>query len=124
MPVKALMIVTLGALVILSALLQSTSPSSVHPVGILLIFVLFYLSALGLLTFFVYGTSLIVRHFFQDRHRIGTLSLHQAYYYSSVLALAPVIIVGMRSIGRTGIYDVVLVAIFEIVACFYIANRR
>ena len=124
MQVKILTIVTLSSVTMLSALLQSTSPSSIHPLGILVIFVLFYLSVLGLLTFFVYGISVLVRQLSWKSSRIGRINFRYAYYYSSVLALAPVIIVGMRSIGRSGFYDIALVVIFEIVACFYIANRR
>jgi hypothetical protein len=118
---KVLALSTLGAFVILSALLQSTSPSTIHPLGILLVFVLLYVLALGLLTFFMFGVAHLAGSL---RHAPFEMSLRQVYYYASVLALAPVMVIGMRSIGRAGLYDVTLVVIFEIIACFYIAKRR
>lgn len=118
---KVLALITLGAFVLLSALLQSTSPSTIHPLGILIVFVLLYLLALGVLTFFMYG---IARVIVRLRRHEQTVTLQQVYYYASVLALAPVMVIGMRSIGHAGWYDIVLVVVFEVVACFYIAKRR
>lgn len=51
------------------------------------------------------------------------LQLRRAYMYASVIALAPVILVAMQSVGALGIWDVSLVIIFEILACFYIWRR-
>ncbi len=118
---KVLALSTLGAFVILSALIQSTSPSTIHPLGILVVFILLYGLALGVLTFFMFGVARLVNSL---HRKPSEVSLRQVYYYASVLALAPVMIIGMRSIGRAGLYDVVLVMIFEIIACFYIAKRR
>jgi hypothetical protein len=120
---KVLALSTLLAFVFLSALLQSTSPSTIHPAGILIVFILLYVLALGTLTFCLYGISRIAITL--SRHAPeGVMSLQQAYYYASVLALAPVMILGARSIGRTGTYDVVLIMLFECIACFYISKRR
>ncbi|MCA9336909.1 hypothetical protein KC955_03540 [Candidatus Saccharibacteria bacterium] len=118
---KVLALITLGAFVLLSALLQSTSPSTIHPLGILLVFVLFYLLALGVLTFFMYGIARALNAF---RRKKQEIRLQQLYYYASVLALAPVMIVGMRSIGHSGLQDVALVILFEIIVCFYVMKRR
>lgn len=119
---KVLAISSLVAFVLLSALVQSTSPSTIHPIGILGIFVLIYVLALGLLTFFIYGTGRIVRRQ-TDRQSTKQVTLIRAYYFASVLALAPVMLVGARSVGRTSTVDVMLIALFEILACFYIARR-
>ena len=118
---KVLALITLGAFVLLSALLQSTSPSTIHPLGILAVFVLIYLLVLGALTFLLYACMQVVG---SVSRKSLSLSLSKAYYYASVLALAPVMIIGMRSIGRAGWYDIFLVALFEVLACFYIAKRR
>lgn len=50
--------------------------------------------------------------------------MQQAYYYATVIALAPVLLVAMRSIGRGTVWDIVLVMVFEVMACFYIAKRK
>lgn len=120
---RTLAVVTLIAFVLLSALLQSTTPSTIHPVGILTVFILFYLLALGLLTFFMYALSKLIVRFWKKPQISQSMTLKQAYYYGSVLALAPVLLVGMRSIGRGSTWDVLLVMVFEVVACFYIAKR-
>ena len=120
---KSIAIITLVAFVLLSALLQSTTPSTIHPVGILFVFILFYLLAMGLLTFFMFGVSRLLSKILSARHTLQPMSIKQAYYYGSVIALAPVLLVGMRSIGRGDGWDIILVIIFEVIACFYIAKR-
>lgn len=121
---KALTLSSLFAFVLLSAILQSTTPSTIHPVGILSVFVLLYVLALGVLTFCLYIFSRIISKTIVKRSVRRSLSLQKSYYYGSVLALAPVMILGIRSIGRTGVYDIVLIVLFEIIACFYITKRR
>lgn len=121
---KVLAFATLSAFVSLSAILQSTSPSTIHPVGILIVFILLYVLALGVLTFLLYGVNKLFNSSMRNARAASTLTLRQAYYFASVLALAPVMYIGVRSIGRTGAYEMMLIIIFEIVACFYIAKRQ
>lgn len=118
---KVLALSTLCAFVLLSALLQSTTPSSIHPLGILFVFLLIYLLALGTLTFLLYGVFVGIA---KARKKNGTVTLRRAYIYASALALAPVMLVGMSSIGKTGIYEFLLIVVFEMVVCFYIAKQR
>lgn len=120
---KVLALSALCAFVILSALVQSTSPSTIHPVGILAVFVLIYVLVLGALTFLIYGIGLLLHKAHARRHSVKQFTLARAYYFASVLALAPVMIIGARSVGRTGFIDILLVLIFELLACFYIARR-
>lgn len=121
---KVLALSTLLAFVFLSALLQSTSPSTIHPAGILVVFILLYVLALGVLTFCLAAISQIMVRVASRTSESRAMTLQQAYYYASVLALAPVMLLGARSIGRTGVYDIVLIMLFECIACFYIAKRR
>lgn len=120
---KVLALSTLAAFVLLSALLQSTSPSTIHPVGILIVFILLYVLALGVLTFCLYGGAKLTEGLYSQQAKVEKMTLQRAYYYASVLALAPVMLLGVRSIGRTGPYDVTLIMAFEFIACFYIAKR-
>lgn len=117
---KTLSLSMLVAFVLLSALMQVTSPSTIHPAGILLIYILLYVLALGALTFFLVGVSSIFVALRVTKKRFTTT---KAYYYGSVLALAPVVLLAMRSIGRLTAYEVILVAIFESIAIFYISRR-
>ncbi len=118
---KVLAISTLCAAVILLAFLQVTSPSTVHPLGILFVFFLLYVLAIGVLTFFIFTGNKIMRFFNLLRNPI---TFKTSYFYASVLALAPVIFVCMRSIGNVGIYEFGLIILFEVVAFFYIAKHK
>lgn len=118
---KVLAISTLIATVLLLAFLQVTSPATIHPLGILFVFLLLYVLALGVLTFFIAGSSraLVAFHILRE-----PLTIRRAYFYASVLSLAPVMLICMQSIGRIGVYEVALILLFEGIACFYIAKRR
>ncbi len=118
---RILALASLGSLVLLSAILQSTTPSTIHPVGILVVFALIYVVILGVVTYFLFSSIHVIA---RTTHRVQPWSLKKSYYYASVLALAPVILIGMRSIGHTGSYDIVLVVVFEIVALFYLTKRQ
>lgn len=122
---KVLAVSSLCALALLSALMQATTPSSIHPLGILAVFVLIYVLALGVLTFFVFEGGRVLQRFYKRGTAThGEITLRRAYLYASVLSLAPVMIIGIASIGRLDIYQVLLVLLFEGAACFYVARRH
>lgn len=124
---KVLAVLSLLAFALLSAIIYTTTPATIHPVGILIVFVFIYVLALGVLTFFIVGASWLLSRLPSRRGKVQRSRraiVKGAYLYASVLALAPVMILGMRSIGQTGVYETFLVVIFEIVACFYIAKQR
>lgn len=116
----------IASVAILAVLLQTTKPASAGPLGILVVFILMYVSMLCALTFFMYGISRLIVKVATPvtvRRPLQAISLRQSYYYSSVIALAPVMIIGMQSVGEVGLYDVMLVMIFVVIACVYIAKR-
>jgi len=102
------------AVVLLVVLLQTTTPATIGPLGILVVFILMYLSVLGLLTFSVSFTV---------KKPLQGLTFNRAYYFSSVIALAPIMFVGMQSVAEVGFYDILLVIMFVVIACVYIAKR-
>lgn len=51
------------------------------------------------------------------------LSTQKAYYLASVVALAPVMLVGIGSVGSLHWYEVVLVGLFVAIGYFYIEKR-
>lgn len=116
----------LVAVVSLAVILQTTTPTSIGPLGILIVFILMYVVVLGVLTFTLAGGSrLLVRmaSTLTVQRPLQPLGLRRAYYFSSALALAPVMLIGMQSVGEVGVYDVLLVALFITMACVYIAKR-
>lgn len=120
---KMLSLAVLISAVLLSTLMQVTTPSTAHPIVILSVLILLYVLALGALTFLISGISALIKRVILKNQQHEVLGFRQSYYLSSVLALGPVLLVGAQSIGRNSAYDVFLVVVFEIVACFYIAKR-
>lgn len=123
---RFLILGTATSLMILLILLETTSPSSAGPFGILVLFVVMYTSVLGVLTyFFMVGSRIAGRiaRTMKTRVPIQPLSLLHAYYYSSVLSLAPIMLIGMKSVGDLGVTEVFLVVIFMLSACVYIKKR-
>ncbi len=115
-----------AAIALLAILLETTTPATIGPVGILLVFILMYMSVLGVLTFLLFAGSRVVARigsFFAVRRPIQHLSFGRSYYYSSVVALAPVLFIGMQSVGEVSLYDVFLVIIFVVIGCIFIAKR-
>ena len=51
---RAIAISMVGAIVLLAVLLQTTTPATIGPLGILFVFILLYVSVLGVLTFLLF----------------------------------------------------------------------
>ena len=123
---RALAISLAASVTLLIVLLQTTTPATIGPLGILLIFVLMYLSVLCVLTFLLFAISGIVAKVSSSmtlKRPLQQLSLRRSYYFASVVALAPVILVGMQSVGEVSFYDVLLIVVFIVISCVYIAKR-
>lgn len=117
---------TLASLTVLLLLLTTTTPATAGPFGLLVIFISAYLSSLGLVSFFLYGATRVLRFFlsgFNLRRPFIPLSLRKSYYYGTVLALAPVLLVGLQSVGGITFYSIILVVIFEVIGCLYVSRR-
>ncbi len=108
-------------------LTTSTSPATIHPLGILLFFAFLYLVCVGIVTFLLYGVrQVLMRVMPSNSHRrrlLSQITIQKTYLYATVLALAPVILLAMQSVGASGLIDICLIVIFEILACFYIWRR-
>ena len=110
------------ALAALWFMLSSTNPATVHPLGILAVFGLFYIVIVVMLTVIIYQFGRLVNYVRKSSH-MRSISIERAYLYGSVLALAPVILLAMQSVGATDWIDIMLVVLFEVLACFYIWRR-
>ncbi|MBC7565087.1 hypothetical protein H7100_02590 [Candidatus Saccharibacteria bacterium] len=123
---RVIAIITVVSLCLLTLMLVTTTPASAGPLGLLLIFITAYLTCLGLISFFLYGISRIIVYVsagFMMRRPLQLLSFRRAYYYSTVFAAAPVMLIGLQSVGVIGIYEFILVVIFEVIATVYITKR-
>ena len=123
---RVIAIITIASLCLLSLMLVTTTPASAGPFGLLLIFITAYLTCLGLISFFLYGMGRVIVYAsagFTMRRPMQALPFRRSYYYSTVLSTAPVMLVGLQSVGAIGIYEFLLVVLFEVIGCVYITKR-
>ena len=123
---KVIILSTVTAGIALIAVLQLTHPSTAGPLGLLAVFFLLYVVALGAITELVWVGSTVaarVGRKFTTRRPPQALSVKKAYYYSSVLALGPIIALAMASIGSLGGYELVLIGVFLLVGLLYVSRR-
>lgn len=118
--------ISLASLCLLSYMVTFTSPADAGPFGLLTIFITAYLTFVGMISFFLYGVNRLVIMVFAKgtvKKTVRSFTFRRAYYYSTVLALAPVLLVGLQSVGSISFYEVGLVILFEIIACVYVGKR-
>lgn len=123
---KTINITTVISLCLLIVLLNITTPSWSGPLGILAVFVFAYLLSLGLVTYLIYWCSRLISYF--SRHLISkkpllALDFKRSYYFSTILATAPIIFIGLQSVGGVGFYELSLVLIFIFIGCLYVSKR-
>lgn len=123
---KTVLITTVASLCLLIILLHTTAPTSIGPLGILAVFILAYASSLGVVAYFLFAISKIIAHvsvLLSTRRPLRALPFRRAYYYSTILAAAPIMLVALQSVGVVGFYEVALVLLFSVIGCLYIAKR-
>lgn len=123
---RTLITITIVSICLLLILLMTTTPATAGPFGLLVIFISSYLASLGIVTFFLYGASRIFASFFAGfsvKKPLRALSLQKSYYYGTVLATAPVMLIGLQSVGAVGFYEVGLVLLFIVIGCLYVSRR-
>lgn len=111
---------------VLALLINNTNPTQAGPGGILSVFVLIYLIAIGvsiILIRFYYELITSISRYLPKLRNKKPFALNAAYYYSTILGLIPVFVVGFRSVGSMGLYEFVLIVIFEILGIFYIRKK-
>ncbi len=104
-------------------LLNATTPATGGPLSILAVFGLTYLVSVGLITYFLYGTSHVLAHllsFFALNKRAQGVNFRRSYYYATIVGAAPVMLIGLQSIGAVGVQEFILVALFVILGCVYV----
>ena len=124
---RFLFIAVVIAATLLMIIFHTTVPAAIGPLGILFVFILMYVLALGLLTFLIFWLGVLFRKvigiFAITKKPIQALSLTRSYYFSSVIALGPIMLVAIHSVGELGFYDVLLVGVFVVISGVYVAKR-
>lgn len=124
---RVIAFISVVATVLLLIIWRFTAPTTIGPLGILVVFILMYTLALGVLTFFLLGINRLIIRIFPSRKKGGVstepMTVNRAYYFASVIALAPVMFIGMQSVSEVGVYELILITLFVGIGCVYIAKR-
>lgn len=105
---------------------NTTTPSNGGAMTVLSVFVLSYVALVSALTFFIFWTNFLIRKVFyseQAERYKKSISFRHSYYYASVFAMAPVILISLKSVGKSGLIEWVLVAFFLILGCVYVSRQ-
>lgn len=117
---RILSLVGLVSAGLLLILLTTTTPATVGAFGILAVFLLTYTVTLSVFTFAIWMLARLANKIGREMrlfHKPYSFTLKKSYYYSSVLALGPVIVISLQSVGGAGIYELGLVALFIFLGC-------
>lgn len=112
--------------IILVVILNTTTPATAGAFGILSVFIFTYLTTVSVLSFVVYGVSkgvsVVENKMMHNSQRSG-MRLQRAYYFATILSLAPVIIISLQSVGGVGVYELGLTLLFVALGCVYVTKR-
>lgn len=123
---RSLVIIGIIASLLLGIIVQQFNPTTAGPVGILAFFGLLYVIFLAIMTFAIFGASRVVSQFSRFlslRQPILPISFLKAYYFATVVAFLPVMLLGVQSVGGLGVYDIILIALFGCISSFYVAKK-
>lgn len=101
-------------------LLNRTNPLDVGPAGILVVFGFAYVFISSTLYLLLTLVMTLLAYFVS----ISATSRRRLYYLSSIIAVAPVFLLALNSIGQLELKDFVLVVCLVGFACFYVVKRR
>ena len=113
---RILFFIWLLSLFILIYILGFTTPTQIGAVGVLVVFLLFYV---------VSANRIVLQLFFADVVNIKSksMSLKKAYYFGSVFALGPVMMISLQSVGGVGLWSFVLVCFLLILGSLYVSRQ-
>lgn len=123
---KFISVVGIVSAVTLLYILQTTTPTEAGAMGVLAVFLLSYVMLTVAFTFFIFWLyRLIAKVFYSDKVTGANeaFSLRKSYYYSSILALGPVMMVSLRSVGKDGPAEYLMIAFLLFLGCVYVSRQ-
>ena len=99
--------------------MNATSPLQSGPLSVLAFFTLSYLFVTSALYAAVLSTYKVASAFGMKR----PLRRKMIYYLVSVIALGPVFMLALNTLGQLDIKEILLVMILVFLGCFYVARR-
>ncbi|HEU5187780.1 MAG TPA: hypothetical protein VFT87_04740 [Candidatus Saccharimonadales bacterium] len=100
--------------------LHSTNPLKVGPAGTLLLFLLVY-------TFLVSLLFIVIKAFIKvwqlATRQKNNWPLRTSYFLASMLAVGPIFMIALNTLGQLGLVEVILVLLLVATGSFYILRR-
>lgn len=104
---------------VLSFMLNTASPLSIGPLGILIVFGLIYALVLSAL----YAALTLIIGILGRFTSVRSVSKKKLYYMATIVGVGPIFILALNSIGQLDMKDFVLVVVLIVVSCFYVTRR-
>jgi len=123
---KLLAIIGLVSAGLLLIVFTTTTPASAGAFGMLSVFLLSYVTVLSAMTFIVWFVARMIEKLGRDFRIIkktNPISFKKAYYYSTVIALGPVIFISLQTVGTVSVYEFGLILLFIILGYIYVSRR-
>ena len=120
-------ITSLSSFIGLLFVLNKTSPMQVGPQGVVVVFILLYLSFLGAVWWFLYFLFFLFGYatkILSPARPFQSVSDRTVFYLASGLSFSPVIIITLRSINTVQIYDYLLVSLFSALIFIYVLKNK
>lgn len=95
--------------------LNFVSPTDAGPIGVLLVFV-------GLFVLFFCIISLLMDVFYKMSGKRKVMR-NKDFFYASIFAFAPILLLMVRSFGRLNIVNVLLVVVFVVLTTFLVHKK-
>lgn len=112
---RLILLASLLSLIVLTVVLNLTSPTGVGPLGVLVFFVALYI--------IFYGMIMGLMRLFKKVSGKTQGLIRKEYYIGVVLAFGPIMILLMRSFGTLSIFTVIMVGLFMLLSSFLMSKR-
>lgn len=122
---RILLLLTCASFCALLVLVNVTTPSSAGPFGVLFVFLASYIFFVCIGSYFLFVASMIVSRVslaMRTKKPVKRMSLSRSCHFSIVVALAPIMLIGLQSVGAMSIYSVFLVFLFVSIGCLYVSK--
>ena len=109
-----MLLLSFVAVVIILAMINLTTPTSVGPLGVLVFFTMIYLAIYGVV-------NLIVVAFMKANGKKNGERKNR--YYAAMISFGPIMLLLVQSFGSLSIITATLIVVFVMLGCFVISKR-
>ena len=111
---RLMILLSLVSVIIILAMINLTTPTSVGPLGVLVFFTMIYMVIYGVV-------NLIVAMFMKATEKKG--GERKNHYYAAVISFGPIMLLLVQSFGSFSVVTVAMTVVFVMLGCFIINKR-